>query len=296
MMPDAAYLHGLNAGEVHLWMCRRDQKLDSAGRYLCMLLMNREEQAHHQRLRSLAVRQQNMMTRAMVRTVLSYYHPRVRPSQWRFSADVNGKPKVAWPEIGQDVVFNISHGGGWISVALAARSLFAGRPSLTSNTLGVDVEGLSPLRDMAQISADHFSRAEQDYIRGQSSAEWRCRAFYEIWVLKEAYIKALGTGLSTPLQDFSIAHSGSCGLEFSRRRRDDPDLRPDRTIRLMLAAPDPDHRLGIALVSVRPELAVSLRQFDCAPWGAARETEPNCQRFSGSISPILQPAARLVGF
>lgn len=85
--------------------------------------------------------------------------------------------------------FNISHSGEWVLGAVHYLPV------------GVDVEKIQPLD--YQLAARFFS--EDEYLNlnnkeGQAKLEY----FYEIWTLKESYIKAVGKGLSIPLESFSI--------------------------------------------------------------------------------------------
>lgn len=85
--------------------------------------------------------------------------------------------------------FNISHSGEWVVCAVHYLPL------------GIDIEKIQPLD--YQVAERFFS--ENEYLNlnnkeGQAKLEY----FYEIWTLKESYIKAVGKGLSIPLESFSI--------------------------------------------------------------------------------------------
>ncbi|NLW46659.1 MAG: 4'-phosphopantetheinyl transferase superfamily protein [Firmicutes bacterium] len=85
--------------------------------------------------------------------------------------------------------YNISHSGEWVLGAIHYLPV------------GVDVEKIQPLD--YQLAARFFSEAEYFNLNnkeGQAKLEY----FYEIWTLKESYIKAVGKGLSIPLESFSI--------------------------------------------------------------------------------------------
>lgn len=93
----------------------------------------------------------------------------------------NGKPYAEGAAF-----FNISHSG---SFAAAAVSDFE---------VGVDIERI---RAVNLKIADKFCGDEREYIL---SAENREKAFFEIWTAKEAYLKKCGTGLTVPLDSFSV--------------------------------------------------------------------------------------------
>jgi 4'-phosphopantetheinyl transferase len=70
--------------------------------------------------------------------------------------------------------------------------------------IGVDVEHHRPIADLAQIAQRFFSREEVgDLMRVPEPA--RSAAFYDCWSRKEAFIKALGGGLSIPLDSFRVS-------------------------------------------------------------------------------------------
>lgn len=83
--------------------------------------------------------------------------------------------------------FNISHTRNAIVVAFL------------NSEIGIDIESIKPL-DL-KIAKRFFTSSEQDYIISHDNPDY---AFYEVWTKKEAYIKYIGTGLSTPLKSFNV--------------------------------------------------------------------------------------------
>ena len=72
----------------------------------------------------------------------------------------------------------------------------------------MDVEDISVRRPLLlQIASRFFSRAEMVGLRG-TPRERQLDRFYELWTLKESYIKARGQGLSLGLSRFSFSVAG----------------------------------------------------------------------------------------
>ena len=70
--------------------------------------------------------------------------------------------------------------------------------------MGIDIEQERTLADMMSIAGRFFSTAEAREL-ATLSGEQRAHAFHRCWARKEAYIKALGLGLSLPLESFRVS-------------------------------------------------------------------------------------------
>ncbi|WP_421616964.1 4'-phosphopantetheinyl transferase family protein [Brevibacillus sp. TJ4] len=90
--------------------------------------------------------------------------------------------------------FNLSHSGKWVVCATS------------HSRIGIDIEKVESI-DL-DIAKQFFSNAEYEDLANKPDEEKRA-SFYEIWTLKESYIKAVGMGLSLPLQSFAVKTSGS---------------------------------------------------------------------------------------
>ncbi len=130
----------------------------------------------------------------MLRDVLSRYVGR-HPSEIEFRRNRYGKPYLATCD-NEDVRFNMSHSGGVVVIGLALR-----------RRIGIDVELIRPVRDLDAVTDDHFTAAERALMEGRSQPD-QLRAFFTCWTRKEAYIKAIGTGLSMPLNTFDTSIPG----------------------------------------------------------------------------------------
>ncbi|MGQ8873214.1 4'-phosphopantetheinyl transferase family protein [Paenibacillus sp. TSA_86.1] len=111
----------------------------------------------------------------------------IRPEEFSFTRNKYGKPALINDA---NVQFNVSHSGDWVA-------LIAG----SEDELGVDVEKIAPI-DL-QIAERFFSSSECQFLAGKPE-EMQQETFYRLWTLKESYIKAVGMGLSMPLNSFAI--------------------------------------------------------------------------------------------
>jgi 4'-phosphopantetheinyl transferase len=110
----------------------------------------------------------------------------IQNSNISFNYNKYGKPFL---NNNQKFHFNVSHSGNWVVCAI------------DNNPIGIDIEKIDKI-DL-NISNHFFSNKESIYLMNQP-CEHRLSYFYDLWTLKESYIKALGCGLSLPLNSFSI--------------------------------------------------------------------------------------------
>lgn len=114
------------------------------------------------------------------------------PAALAFTEGPVGKPDLAEPWRGR-LHFNLSHSGGRALVGLSP-----------SAPIGVDVEALRPMPDAARVARSYFAPDEAAALAALPD-EAREGAFMAVWTCKEAVVKALGTGLSMPLDRFSVS-------------------------------------------------------------------------------------------
>ena len=159
---------------------------DVEGMLHTLLSANEHERA--ERFRFEHLRAQYICRHAALRLLIARYL-QVSPASLLFSHETNGRPILASPA--GRLHFNLSHSGG---VALVAVSCIA--------PLGVDVEEVRNFPDFVEIARHHFAPTEvEDLFR--IALEKRLFAFFVTWTRKEAFVKALGLGLSFPLDAFS---------------------------------------------------------------------------------------------
>ena len=71
------------------------------------------------------------------------------------------------------------------------------------SVVGVDVEGKRPLSDLHALAQQVFSPTELQTLHALPPAQQQ-DAFFRAWARKEAFIKAIGEGLSYPLKQFDV--------------------------------------------------------------------------------------------
>lgn len=132
-------------------------------------------------------------SRAIRRLVLAQYLG-VEPTEIEFVAGPHGKPAIAG---NTRVRFNDSESDGLATYAVALDS-----------EVGVDVERIGRCRDRDRIVEMFGTAAERRSYDSIPAAE-RELAFYRWWTGKEAYLKAVGTGLHQPLDSYSVSFGGA---------------------------------------------------------------------------------------
>lgn len=147
-------------------------------------LLSEEEATRLGRFAFPKLQQYYLATRALVRTCLSRYAD-VAPHAWRFAQQQNGKPYLVDSPV--PLSFNLSHAGDRAVLAVTR-----------DNAVGIDIEQLSRKRDWLGIAEHYFHSSEVDALNALPEAQQH-DYFFRLWTLKEAYLKARGTGISTGL-------------------------------------------------------------------------------------------------
>lgn len=132
----------------------------------------------------------SLVSKIMLRTMLSSRFPGKRSESWRFASNRYGKPFIEENDAVTPLYFNLSHTEGLVACLVS-----------TNGNVGVDVEIISNRETILEIAPTVFTPNE---LNALSAGEDRILYFYRLWTLKEAYIKYMGKGLSIPLQDFEF--------------------------------------------------------------------------------------------
>lgn len=137
-------------------------------------------------------RRRYVVARAKLRELLAA-RLETRPEAVKLRYGPHGKPALAREFCRGDLRFNLSHSGD-VAVYAFARG----------REIGVDVEAVRVPPDGDDIAARFFSARENETYRGLDARD-KPLGFFNCWTRKEAYIKALGDGLSHPLDSFDVS-------------------------------------------------------------------------------------------
>lgn len=180
-------------GEVHVWRVPLDAMTMSDDRASGVLSESERERASRFRLE--VDRHRFIASHAALRHVLATYLDAL-PESIVFGEGAYGKPLVHAPPNSPELSFSLSHSGRLALVAVSRK-----------RELGVDLERIRPVPDLADVLVRYFSTAERQEVERATGGN-RLRAFLAIWVLKEAYLKACGDGFERRLDAFDVTMGG----------------------------------------------------------------------------------------
>jgi 4'-phosphopantetheinyl transferase len=189
--------------EIHLWLAFYDEITDERLLSDYRSLLNSAEKEQQARFYFAKDRLRYLITRALVRTVMSRYVP-IDPRDWVFSTNAYGCPEIANAQ-GREAFlsFNISHTESLIVLGVTTR-----------RALGVDVENFRAREVSIEIADRYFAPAEVAALNNVPPQQQQYR-FFEYWTFKESYIKARRMGLSLPLDKFSFHYPHDRALEIA---------------------------------------------------------------------------------
>jgi 4'-phosphopantetheinyl transferase len=192
--------------QAHAWHVHLEKL--TAGPEPWRRLLSVEERERAARFRFPRDQRRFTVTRALLRLLLGGYLE-ADPEALSFRMLEHGKPVLSGRHEGTPLHFNVSHSDGMAIFGLTL-----------DRSIGVDVERIRHDFEVVTIAKRFFSAAEQRDFLSLPAAQQH-RAFFDCWTRKEAYVKALGDGLSHPLHQFDVS------------------LVPGERARLIATRPDP---------------------------------------------------------
>jgi 4'-phosphopantetheinyl transferase len=116
----------------------------------------------------------------------------VRAQQVEFEYGAHGRPALSRRFADSDLHFSVSHCDDLATYAFSS-----------GHAIGIDVEAVRVMTDADDIAARYFSPRENATYRSLDARD-KPLGFFNCWTRKEAFVKALGDGLSIPLDSFDV--------------------------------------------------------------------------------------------
>jgi 4'-phosphopantetheinyl transferase len=177
--------------EVHCWCVALDVSAGTvAGLHATLSPDERQRSARRRFARD---QRRFIVARGVLRALLGHYLG-TDPGRVRFGYNAFGKPALS-PADDAWLKFNLSHAGDLALIAVAADA-----------DLGVDVEQVRDLHDLAEVARQVLSPAEADYL-DRLPGHRRARAFFSCWTKQEACVKARGNGLDSAAAELPVGWS-----------------------------------------------------------------------------------------
>ena len=165
---------------VDVWKINVNCNLFFRDNFLSVMAPGEIERANHF-LRT-EDKNRSIISRGAVRIILAKYL-NIRPAAIEFALDENQKPFINIKK-NKGLHFNLSHSGEWVLLAVS------------NDEIGADIELINRQFKYKDILTDYFSEDEVNFIQRDLSGE----RFFLLWTRKEAFTKATGKGLDSPMK------------------------------------------------------------------------------------------------
>lgn len=171
---------------IHLWVVNVSEKYWKAGIFERLLnCVSAEKREKINRFLHIDDRRRCLIGDVLIR---SWVQAKIGPENGNlvFTLNPYGKPLLS----SLDLSFNISHSGCWVA------AIFHRDP------VGVDIERIAPIDyDIARtcFSADEY----ESFCRRREDEKLTC--FYDLWTIKESYMKAVGMGMALLMRSFTVS-------------------------------------------------------------------------------------------
>lgn len=154
----------------------------------------------------------------------------------------HGKPYIpALPQFH----YNVSHSGRFVVLAASYPDDYKITPQAPAE-VGVDIQERRPVRGGIAATAQRFYTREEALmlasLSDEQTASMQEELFYQLWSIKEAYLKCIGVGLTGGMNTFTIEPVGpSRDAGFIR----DNESGEVRARYLLISPPDPDYVMAV---------------------------------------------------
>lgn len=186
----APTIYDLTDNDVHVWCAWLDQS-ETTCQQLAQLL-SPDERCRAEQYSFPFLHRRFIVARSVLRLILSSYTGHA-PEQLQFTYGRHGKPALTGIPEDESVRFNVSHSQQFALYAVTRQ-----------RELGVDIEYVRRITNIVRFSKRFFSPREVEVLQSMPDTH-KQTAFFNCWTRKEAYIKAIGTGLACPLDRFDVS-------------------------------------------------------------------------------------------
>ena len=218
-------------GTCRIWLRRAPSVTDRVD----LDLLDEPERSTNRQFATESLRARHASAHALLRRALGQTLG-VDPSGLCFELGKNDRPRLANQQGMLD--FNLSHSGPYVACAV-----------VDARRVGIDVEIDNPRMDYCEVLDRVASPAERSWIQNKSPDEAR-RAFYRVWVLKEAFAKARGDGLNLPFAEITLMPRSSGLVQELKATGERPehwsiarfDVNEDAALAVAVKSEDPRRR------------------------------------------------------
>ena len=187
----------IGQNEVHIWKASLDLNSSQTEKFLKILSVDELQRAG--RFHFEKDRHRYIAARGILRKILGTYIE-TKPDEILFEYSSFGKPAIATDRDFSNINFNLSHSG-----ALALYAFTHDRK------IGIDIEQVRFDIDVMEIAGKFFSEEEITSLKLTDEQD-RHDVFHKYWTRKEAFLKALGEGISFPMKNFDVSSINETGL------------------------------------------------------------------------------------
>lgn len=180
----------INPQEVHIWKTNLEQS--SINVQNSFKILNEYEKNKARRFHFEKHQKRFIIARSSLKKILSLYLS-ISPQEIEFIYNDYGKPKLIDKINKLALQFNVSHSKNMAIYGITCHYL-----------IGVDIEYIRPMPEAENLAKRFFSDKEYEQMRPLPSEE-KSKEFFKLWTAKEAYLKAIGQGISGGLEKVEIS-------------------------------------------------------------------------------------------
>lgn len=175
--------------EVHIWLARIEQISELIQEFWELLIPSEHQRAQNFKFEK--HRNAFITCRGYLRIILSKYL-QIKPQEIEFNYTKKGKPYLKSYSPQNKLQFNLSHSQDLVIYAVTL-----------DRRIGIDLEYLRPIPDVAKMAERFFSAREAQFIN--TCPEYlQSLAFFQAWTSKEAFLKATGEGIGGGLEKIEV--------------------------------------------------------------------------------------------